>query len=67
LKKISREYESVTRPLERHLPALPLDQILNGDEEMKQLQAWKRYILWEKQNPLKLDSQQEIMKRGLLN
>ena len=64
MKKISREYESVTRPLERHLPALPLDQVASFEEEMKQLNAWKRYIVWEKQNPLKLESQQNILRRG---
>ena len=64
IKKISREYENVTRPLERHLPALPLDQMVSFEEEMKQLQAWKRYITWEKQNPLKLASQQELTRRG---
>ncbi len=65
IKKVAREYESVTRPLERHLPALPLNKIVSFDEEMKQLQAWKRYILWEKSNPLKLECQEEIMRRVL--
>lgn len=63
IKRISREYESVTRPLERHLPALPLDQVSSSEEEMKQIQTWKRYILWEKQNPLKLNCEKEIQKR----
>ncbi len=64
IKKISREYENVTRPLERHLPALPPGCGGNEEEEVRQINAWKRYILWEKQNPLKLTDQQDIMKRG---
>lgn len=64
IKKISREYETVTRQLDRHWPILPLDQVTNFDEEFKQLQAWKRYILWEKQNPLKLESPEAIVDRG---
>ncbi len=63
IKKVAREYESVTRPLERHLPALPLSAIVAFDEEMKQLQAWKRYVLWEKSNPLRLESEEAVMKR----
>ena len=65
IKKISREYENVTRPLERHLPALPPGFMGNEEEEIRQLNAWKRYILWEKQNPLKLENQQEVTKRVL--
>lgn len=64
MKKISREFENVTRPLERHLPALPPGYSGNEEEESRQINAWKRYILWEKQNPLKLADQQDIMKRG---
>lgn len=63
IKRVSREYESVTRQLERHLPSLPLNKVVSFEEEMKQVQAWKRYILWEKQNPLNLDSDREIIKR----
>lgn len=53
----------MTRPLERHLPSLALDQTDNEDEDLRQLYAWKRYILWEKQNPLKLADHQGIMRR----
>lgn len=63
IKKISREYETVTRQIDRYWLILPLDQVTNFDEEFKQLQVWKRYILWEKQNPLKLESPKAIMDR----
>ena len=64
MKKISREYENVTRPLERHLPALPPGSTGNDEEELRQINAWKRYVLWEKQNPLQLENQQDLIKRG---
>jgi hypothetical protein len=80
IKRISREYEHITRPLERHLPALPITKLPpppttpssseessnnSGDQEMlRQSNAWKRYILWEKRNPLNLQNHQEVMKRG---
>ncbi len=43
IKRISREYENVTRPLERHLPALPPENMGQEDEELKIINAWKRY------------------------
>ena len=68
IKRVSREYENVTRPLERHMPAVPLEfsvHRLDDEEEFKQVYGWKRYILWEKQNPLKLDDHQALIKRVL--
>jgi cleavage stimulation factor subunit 3 len=63
VKRLSREYENLTRHLIRHLPALPPDQISNIDEELKQIHGWKRYIAWEKKNPLKLESFEMLKKR----
>jgi hypothetical protein len=63
VKKISREYESYTRHLPRHMPALPPDQITNIEEELKLVNNWKRYINWEKKNPLKLKSDDLVKKR----
>jgi len=42
---------------------MPIDQITNLDEELKQLHGWKRYIAWEKKNPLKLESIEMLKKR----
>lgn len=64
VKKVSKEYENVTRPLERNLPALSLEYPLEEDEDIRQLQSWKRYIQWEKQNPLKLNSHRDVIRRG---
>lgn len=38
---------------------------VGGEKEtVRQSTAWKRYILWEKSNPLNLENHQELMKRG---
>lgn len=67
VKKVSKEYENVTRPLERNLPALSLEYPLDEDEDIRQLHSWKRYIQWEKQNPLKLKSHRDVIRRGIVN
>ena len=63
MKKVSRDFEKITRPLEKNLPAIPPGQMLDFEEETNQARAWKRFILWEKQNPLKLSNEQDIIKR----
>ena len=61
IKRIAREYENVTRPLERHIPSI---QPQGTHDEAKQIVSWKRYIAWEKQNPVKSDEREYILKRG---
>ncbi|CAF1033907.1 unnamed protein product [Brachionus calyciflorus] len=63
VKKVSKELESVTRPLDRNLPALNLEYPIDEEEDIRQLHAWKRFILWEKQNPLKLADHRAVMRR----
>lgn len=60
VKRVAREYENVTRPLERHVPAIPPQ---GTNDELKQILSWKRYIAWEKQNPLKSDDKIYVLKR----
>lgn len=60
VRKIAKEYENVTRNLERNMPSLPPQ---GTQEEMKQKQLWKKYIQWEKSNPLKLE-ESLLAKRG---
>lgn len=63
VKKVSREYEKLTRHLPRHSAPLPPDQITNIDEELNFLNSWKIYIAWEKKNPLNLKSEELVMRR----
>ncbi|CAF0806537.1 unnamed protein product [Didymodactylos carnosus] len=62
VKRVTKELETMTRSIDRNIPCiLPLAQ--TQTEELKQLQAWKKYIQWEKSNPLKSDDHLLVTKR----
>lgn len=60
VRKISKEYENVTRHLDRTSPCFPPQ---GSVEETKQKTYWKKYIEWEKSNPLKTDDLAVVAKR----
>jgi cleavage stimulation factor subunit 3 len=62
VRKISKEYENVTRSLDRTSPCFPPQGTL---DELRQKTNWKRYIEWEKGNPLKAEDIGAVTKRGL--
>ncbi|XP_031552725.1 cleavage stimulation factor subunit 3-like [Actinia tenebrosa] len=51
-RRMSKEFEALTRGLVRGAPSTPH---LGTPEEVKQLQIWKKYIFWERSNPLWID------------
>lgn len=59
-RRVSKEYEVVTRGLNRNLPSVPPT---NTPEEATQVELWKKYITWEKGNPLRTEDQALITKR----
>ncbi|RXG61970.1 Cleavage stimulation factor subunit 3, partial [Armadillidium vulgare] len=59
-RRVGRELEIETRGLNRHLPSVPPSGL---PEELKQVEVWKRYIFWEKDNPLRTDDQTLVTKR----
>ncbi|XP_052243901.1 cleavage stimulation factor subunit 3-like isoform X2 [Dreissena polymorpha] len=59
-RRVSKEYEVVTRGLNRNLPSVPPT---NTPEEATQVELWKKYITWEKENPLRTEDQALITKR----
>jgi cleavage stimulation factor subunit 3 len=61
VRKISKEYEHVTRYLDRNSPSLSPQ---GSAEELKQKSYWKKYIEWEKSNPLKSEDHLTVAKRG---
>lgn len=61
VRKIAKEYENVTRLLDRNSPGL-MPQ--GTPEELKQKFYWKKYIDWEKSNPLKAEDQAVVARRG---
>ena len=64
VRRISKEYENITRNLDRNSPAFPPQ---GTPEELKQKTYWKKYIRWEKDNPLKSEDTALVAKRGKLN
>ncbi|RVE45605.1 hypothetical protein evm_009718 [Chilo suppressalis] len=59
-RRVAKELETVTRGLNRNMPATPptVDR-----EEMKQVELWKKYILWERSNPLRSEDTALVARR----
>lgn len=62
-RRVVKEFEAITRGLNRAAPAVPPQ---STQEEIRQVDLWKKYILWEKGNPLKSEDLILVIKRGLL-
>lgn len=60
VRKIAKEYENVTRYLDRNSPCLAPQ---GSSEELKQKSYWKKYIEWEKSNPMKSEDIGVVSKR----
>lgn len=58
---IMQEYETVMKGLDRNAPSVPPQ---NSPQEALQVEMWKKYIQWEKNNPLRTEDQTLITKRG---
>lgn len=59
-RRVAKEYEAVTRGLNRNAPSTPPQGLL---EEVKQVDLWKKYIAWEKGNPLRTEDHAILTKR----
>ncbi|XP_064627330.1 cleavage stimulation factor subunit 3-like [Lineus longissimus] len=59
-RRVSKEYEIIIRGLNRTMPSVPPQ---NNPEEAKQVDLWKKYISWEKSNPLRTEDHATITKR----
>lgn len=58
---VFQEYETVMKGLDRNAPSVPPQ---NTPQEAQQVDMWKKYIQWEKSNPLRTEDQTLITKRG---
>lgn len=58
---VTQEYETVMKGLDRNAPSVPPQ---NSPQEAQQVEMWKKYIQWEKSNPLRTEDQTLITKRG---
>lgn len=59
-RRVAKDYEAITRGINRNAPALPP---LSRPEDLKQLDLWRKYIAWEKSNPLRTEDTKEMVKR----
>lgn len=59
-RRVTKEYEVITKGLSRNMPSIPPQ---NTPYEAKQVELWKKYIQWEKDNPLKTEDIITITKR----
>ncbi|KAH0516643.1 Cleavage stimulation factor subunit 3 [Microtus ochrogaster] len=59
-RRVAKEYETVMKGLDRNAPSVPPQ---NTPQEAQQVDMWKKYIQWEKSNPLRTEDQTLITKR----
>ncbi|XP_062507922.1 cleavage stimulation factor subunit 3-like isoform X2 [Corticium candelabrum] len=59
-RRVAKEYEAVTRGLMKGSAAVPPT---GSSEELQQLAMWKKYIQWEKDNPMHTDDASLLAKR----
>ncbi|KAI5640431.1 suppressor of forked protein (Suf) domain-containing protein [Phthorimaea operculella] len=59
-RRVAKELETVTRGLNRNMPATPPTA---DREEMKQVELWKKYIAWERSNPLRSEDTALVARR----
>ncbi|XP_046383403.1 protein suppressor of forked isoform X1 [Ischnura elegans] len=59
-RRVAKEFEAVTRGLNRNNPSIPPT---GQAEELKQVDLWKKYIAWEKSNPLRTEDPTLITRR----
>ncbi|KAI5716903.1 hypothetical protein M8J76_014431 [Diaphorina citri] len=59
-RRVAKEFEVNTRGLNKNLPCIPPT---GHAEEIKQVELWKKYIGWEKSNPLRCEETSVITRR----
>ncbi|KAI8117748.1 Protein suppressor of forked [Lucilia cuprina] len=59
-RRVAKELENITKGLNRNLPAIPPTL---AKEEVKQVELWKKFIAFEKSNPLRTEDTALITRR----
>ncbi|CAH0394855.1 unnamed protein product [Bemisia tabaci] len=59
-RRVAKEFEAITKGLNRNLPSVPPTGHI---EELKQVELWKKYIAWEKSNPLRSEDTALVTRR----
>ncbi|XP_067946959.1 cleavage stimulation factor subunit 3-like isoform X2 [Watersipora subatra] len=59
-KRVAREYDVHSQGIIRSVPSIPPQ---NTPEELRQVELWKKFIVWEKSNPLRTEDHAVVTKR----
>ncbi|ODN04266.1 Cleavage stimulation factor subunit 3 [Orchesella cincta] len=59
-RRVAKEHEAITRGLNRNFPSVPP---VASPEELRQVGLWKKYISWEKSNPMRTEDLTLLAKR----
>ncbi|XP_074097003.1 cleavage stimulation factor subunit su(f) isoform X1 [Cotesia typhae] len=59
-RRVAKELEANTRGLNRSAPSVPPT---GHPEELKQVELWKKYIAWERSNPLRTEDTSLVARR----
>ncbi|XP_075156042.1 cleavage stimulation factor subunit su(f) [Haematobia irritans] len=59
-RRVAKELENITKGLNRNLPAVPPNL---SKEEIRQVELWKKFIAFEKSNPLRTEDTALITRR----
>ncbi|CAF5054728.1 unnamed protein product, partial [Rotaria sp. Silwood1] len=65
VKRVTKEFETLVRTIDRNIPCIP-STIPQTPDEIKQINAWKKFIIWERSNPLKTDDTLLVIRRVVL-
>ncbi|CAF0946428.1 unnamed protein product [Rotaria sordida] len=65
VKRVTKELETLTRAIDRNNPCMPPTSPQSTDE-IKQLAAWRKFISWERSNPLKTEDILLVTRRVIL-
>ncbi|CAF1591298.1 unnamed protein product [Rotaria sp. Silwood1] len=65
VKRVTKEFETLVRTIDRNIPCIP-STIPQTPDEIKQINAWKKFITWERSNPLKTDDTLLVIRRVVL-
>ncbi|CAF4460562.1 unnamed protein product [Rotaria socialis] len=65
VKRVTKEFETLARAIDRNIPCVPPSAPQSADE-IKQVTAWRKFILWERSNPLKTEDVLLVARRVVL-
>ena len=61
-RRVAKELEACTRGLNKAMPSTPPS---NHPEQNRQVEFWKKYLAWEKSNPLRTEDQSLLTRRTM--